>query len=202
VEQGWPGVAVVVLAGGGSRRLGGRDKLTSPFPGEHDAGTLLDAVLAGIPEPVPVVLVGPPRPTARPVTTARERPPGGGPAAAVAAGARALTAAPAVVVVLAGDAPFAPRAVSRLLAALGADPDAEVAVAVDRTGRVQPLLAAYRAGVLRRVTAGDLAGRPARSLLDGLRLAAVEVDAETALDVDTAGDLDAARRTARAARPS
>lgn len=89
----WAGCALVVPAGGGSRRMG-TDKLAAPL----GTSTVLGELLARVPAGVPVVVVGPTRPlpaSAGPdrVVVAREDPPGGGPAAAVAAGLRALTAA-------------------------------------------------------------------------------------------------------------
>ncbi|WP_345714104.1 NTP transferase domain-containing protein, partial [Kineococcus glutinatus] len=63
------GVVVVVLAGGAGRRFAGAgpDKVAAPLDGR----SLLDHLLAGLPPQLPVVVVGPPRPTARPVTTTR-----------------------------------------------------------------------------------------------------------------------------------
>ncbi|MYT07128.1 NTP transferase domain-containing protein, partial [Streptomyces sviceus] len=73
---------VVVLAGGAARRLDGADK-----PGVRVGGrALLDRVLAACDDAATTVFVADPRPTARPVTWAREDPPGGGPLAALDAG--------------------------------------------------------------------------------------------------------------------
>lgn len=191
----WEGCAVVVLAGGASERMGS-DKLVELFPGPS---TVLDAVLAGLPDDVPVVVVGPPRPTVRPVLTVSEDPPGGGPAAGIAAGVAALRETPTpLVVVLAGDAPFAPAAVPGLLTQLRRDPAADVAVALGADGRPQPLLAVYRTPALAAATAADLTSRPARALMDHLAAVHVPVPEVTTLDVDTPADLEAARRTARA----
>lgn len=91
---------VVVLAGGGGRRLGGVDK-----PGLTVGGsTLLDRVLSACGDAGSIVVVGPERPTSRPVTWAREDPPGGGPLAGLAAGV-AHVGAP-VTLLLAADLPF------------------------------------------------------------------------------------------------
>lgn len=175
---GWAGCALVVPAGGSSRRLG-TDKLAEPL----GTSTVLGELLRRVPPGVPVAVVGPDRalpPDTWParVVTVRERPPGGGPAAAVGAGLRALTGAgvladhpgrpprlarrpagpPAgppgtevadVLVVLAGDAPWSPLAVPAVVAALrAAPPEVGCAVAVDADGRHQVLLAAHRLGTL------------------------------------------------------
>ncbi|MDF4251785.1 DUF6457 domain-containing protein [Streptomyces sp. WMMB303] len=80
----------LVLAGGGARRLGGADKPAVTVGGR----TLLDRVLAACGDATATVVVGPRRPTCRPVLWAREEPPGGGPLAALQAGLDALAAAP------------------------------------------------------------------------------------------------------------
>ena len=133
-----PPVAVVVLAGGRSRRFGS-DKLAAPLRGS----TVLDETLAGLPVDWPVVVVGDRRTTMRSVTWTREEPPGGGPLAGVAAGL-ALVAAE-VVAVVAGDMPDAGPALADLVATLrAAPPEVEAVVATDAEGVANPLLAAYR----------------------------------------------------------
>lgn len=197
---GWAGCALVVPAGGGSRRMGS-DKLAAPL----GASTVLGEMLARVPPGVPVAVVGPTRPLptdARPdrVVTACEDPPGGGPAAAAAAGLEALAAAGAldgvdVVVVLAGDAPWAPLAVPAVVAALRcAPPGTGCAVAVDADGRLQVLLAAHRSGSLRARLAPGVApaGRPARWLV-GEDPVTVAVPADLLADVDTPEQLTVAR---------
>lgn len=135
---------VVVLAGGAARRLGGADK-----PGVRVGGrALLDRVLAACADARTTVVVADPRPTARPVTWAREDPPGGGPLAALGAGLHHTTAQD--VVVLSADLPFlAADTVQHLLTALRTS-DADGALLTDAEGRDQPLVAAYRADALRR----------------------------------------------------
>ncbi|MFG2323976.1 NTP transferase domain-containing protein [Streptomyces sp. NPDC048568] len=153
------GYDAVVLAGGAARRLGGADK-----PGLRVGGrALLDRVLAACAGARTTVVVAGPRPTARPVTWAREDPPGGGPLAALAAGLRHTTAE--FVVVLSADLPFLGEpTVARLLSALAAG-EADGVLLTDADGRDQPLVAAYRASAVRRelaAMAGDRAGRKAR----------------------------------------
>ncbi|MFE0949307.1 NTP transferase domain-containing protein [Streptomyces mutabilis] len=196
------GYDAVVLAGGAARRLGGADK-----PGLRVGGrALLDRVLAACAGARTTVVVSSPRPTARPVTWAREDPPGGGPLAALAAGLGHTTAEH--VAVLSADLPFlAGPTVGRLLSALAAS-DADGALLTDADGRDQPLVAAYRASALRRELAalsrggaggtgrGDLTGLPLRRLTGALRLTRVP-DAVASFDCDTWDDIATVRARIR-----
>lgn len=206
----------VVLAGGAARRLGGTDKPALPVGGLM----LLDRVLAACAAADGTVVVGPRRPTVRPVRWAREEPPGGGPVPALAAGLAALSAigppaagpaggsggsgAPVadVVVVLAADLPFLTAATVGALAdaAAGAGSAAEGVVLTDADGRDQPLAAAYRWEPLRRELAllageyGGLAGLPLRLLTGELALRRMaDPTGEASFDCDTWEDVAAAR---------
>ncbi|NNN34311.1 molybdenum cofactor guanylyltransferase [Streptomyces sp. S3(2020)] len=208
---------VVVLAGGAARRLGGADK-----PGVRVGGrALLDRVLAACADARTTVVVATPRPTARPVTWAREDPPGGGPLAALGAGLHHTTAPD--VVVLSADLPFlAADTVQQLLNALRTS-DSDGALLTDAEGRDQPLVAAYRASALRReltalADASDggpvppagtgptgptgstgptgLTGLPLRRLTAGLHLTRVP-DPVASFDCDTWDDIAAARARIR-----
>ena len=176
----------IVLAGGRGRRLGGIDKPALLVGGR----SLLDTALAACTGARVTVVVGPRRATVRDVRWTLESPPGSGPLAALAAGVAELgTDASGVVVVLAADLPSVDaRVVGRLLAAARSSVDG--AAVVDGTGRVQPLLAAYRRPALKRALQAvhDPRNRPVRSILDRLRLVAV-VDAGAAADIDTPDDL-------------
>lgn len=128
-----PAWAVVVLTGGGSRRMG-QDKATLDVAG----ATLLDRTLGGIPAGIDVIVAGPPVAVARSgVRFAQEDPPGGGPVAGLEA-ALTTVAAP-VVVVLATDLPLVGTLPEGLVQALldtdegGRVPDA--VLAADATGR-------------------------------------------------------------------
>jgi len=101
------------------------------------------------------------------------------------------------VLVLACDMPFAAGAIPALLAAASAAPDALGAWGVDGDGREQPLLAVYRAGLLKEQLAelaagGVLTGRSMRELTAGGAMVAVPV-AGAAADADTWDDVERLR---------
>ncbi|MEU3362712.1 NTP transferase domain-containing protein [Streptomyces pseudogriseolus] len=185
-----------MLAGGAARRLGGADKPAVRVGGRP----LLDRVLAACADARTTVVVADPRPTARPVTWAREDPPGGGPVAALDAGLRHVTAEH--VVLLSADLPFLDgRTVGALLDALrrGA---ADGVLLTDADGRDQPLVAAYRTPSLRRELAalsarhGGTAGLPLRRLTGALDLLRIS-DPVASFDCDTWDDIATARARIR-----
>ncbi|NGN70254.1 molybdenum cofactor guanylyltransferase [Streptomyces sp. A7024] len=189
---------VVVLTGGGARRLGGVDKPALTVGGR----TLLDRVLAACPDAARTVVVGPRRPTSRPVTWAREQPQGGGPLAALKAGVDA-TDAP-VVLALSGDLPFLDTPTTTALRhTLATVPAADAALLTDPDGRDQPLVAAYRADPLRRELAllaaehGTLTGLPLRLLTHELNLHRLPAATAATFDCDTWEDLATARARIR-----
>jgi len=214
---------VVVLAGGGSRRLG-RDKLAADLDGRTVLTALLDGVRAEVPG-AQLVVVGPPERASAGALVVQEDPPGCGPVAGLAAGLDAgfdaglvaglLAGSPVptrsqppddLVAVLAGDQPFAAAALSALASALLATPagasDAPAApdgaIGVDEDGRDQPLLAVYRVGPLRRALAEvsgrrGLAGARVRDVVARLDLVRVPLPQTAVLDVDTEPDLQRAR---------
>ncbi|MBL1116326.1 molybdenum cofactor guanylyltransferase [Streptomyces sp. 110] len=184
----------MILAGGAARRLGGVDKPALRVGGR----ALLDRVLDACRGAGRTVVVGPRRPTARPVRWAREEPPGGGPVAAVDAGIRQTTAP--VVLVLSADLPFLTHeTVETLLTGLQ---DTEGAVLIDPDGREQPLVAAYRAEALRREIGllatehGGLGGLPLRLLVSELALARLQ-HSTASFDCDTWEDITTARARIR-----
>ena len=179
--------AAVVLAGGRGRRLGGVDKAALQV-GDR---SLLDTALAACSGAARTVVVGPTRPTGPAVRWALESPPGSGPVAALSAGIAELSAEVGVVVGLAADLPAVDVAtVGRLLEAVDVATADGVAL-VDGTGRVQPLLAAYRLPALRRALneVGDGRDLPVRRLLDHLTLATIPDQDGAATDIDTPQDL-------------
>lgn len=185
-HHGRMSVTAIVLCGGGSTRFGA-DKTRQRL----GASTVLDHLVASLAPQWSVVAVGPPRPLGREVTWAREDPAGGGPLAGIASGMRHV--ATELVVVLAGDMPFAGAPAARLVAALIADPRPDAVTALDGDGRSNPLLTAYRSAEVRRALPSDPAGAPARLLLDTLEHTTLRVPDEESLDVDTPDALEVAR---------
>jgi molybdopterin-guanine dinucleotide biosynthesis protein A len=180
----------IVLAGGAARRLGG---LAKP---DLDVGgaSLLDRVLAAVPDAARVVVVGPARAVGRPVVWRRETPPGGGPVAALAAGLPATSAE--VVLVLAADLPFVAPAVPQLRAAVTAS---AAAFLVDPGGRVNYLAAAWRRPAL-LAALGALAspdGVAMRDLVAGVGWVPVPDTGGWGRDCDTWDDVGAARAAVR-----
>ncbi|MEU0911881.1 NTP transferase domain-containing protein [Streptomyces althioticus] len=186
----------VVLAGGAARRLGGADKPAVRVGGRP----LLDRVLAACADARATVVVAVPRPTARPVTWAREDPPGGGPLAAIEAGLRHVTAEH--VVLLSADLPFLDgRTVAALLDTLRRG-TVDGVLLTDSDGRDQPLVAAYRAPSLRRELAalsgahGGTTGLPLRRLTGALDLLRISGPVAS-FDCDTWDDIATARARIR-----
>ncbi|MEU4198585.1 NTP transferase domain-containing protein [Streptomyces sp. NPDC045470] len=189
---------MIVPAGGAARRLGGVDKPAVSVGGRP----LLDRVLDACADATTAVVVGPARPTVRPVVHAREEPPGGGPLAALDAGLRHSTAP--VVLVLSADLPFLTGVTVRALLAAAAQDGADGALLRDTEGRDQPLVAAYRAEPLRRALDGvraehgALTGLPLRALTGRLALRRVpDPTAAASFDCDTWEDIEAARARIR-----
>jgi molybdopterin-guanine dinucleotide biosynthesis protein A len=202
----------VVLAGGGARRLGGADKPALTVGGR----SLLDRVLSACTDATTTVVVGPRRPTHRPVVWVREEPQGGGPLAALDAGLRSATQE--TVLVLSADLPFLRAETVRTLLTAADHGDRHTHSGQDtgpfegalvNDGRDQPLLAAYRTEPLRRELSlmrtehGSLTGLPLRLLLPELRLRRVSIavgqgpTTSDALDCDTWDDVAAARARIR-----
>lgn len=191
-------VDAIILAGGRSSRLGGVAKASLLRGGRTLLQLAVDAARAAGGR---VVVVGPEARTTAPVRFVRERPVFGGPAAAIAAGLDALrddvaAEGPAQVAVLACDMPDAASALAAVLEAAATGTGTDGWVAVDDSGREQPLLAVYhREALERRVAAlrasqpsGDLAGVSVRQLLAGLVLRQVPIPDGGSADVDTWAD--------------
>jgi len=189
----------VVLAGGGSRRMGGVDKMTLDVGGRQ----LLDRVLLAVAAAERVVAVGPVRElqVGHPcLGWVQEDPSGGGPVAGLAAGLGRLATPLAAsvepaefVAVLAGDLPFVDdRVVRQLRSALSAAPDCAGALLVDATGRDQPLIGVWRAAPLRAALPAEPAGCSVWRMLAQLTVIRVS-SGRPMLDCDTPYELDIAR---------
>ena len=177
----------VVLAGGGSQRLG-TDKTRLLVDGE----TSLDRVLRAVGGARRRVVVGAPRPVRTEVVWTREDPPGSGPAAGVVA-ALGLASAPRVVL-LAADSPYVTAStVARLLAAL---PGQRAVSLVDDDGRRQHLITAAHTDALRAAAAARPTWTDAamHELLAPLDAVPVAAEGRETLDLDTPQQVDATRR--------
>jgi molybdopterin-guanine dinucleotide biosynthesis protein A len=176
----------VVLAGGEAQRLGGADKASLRIGGR----SLLDRALDALSDAGRVIVVGPRRPTPRPVTWARESPVGSGPLAATAAGVEHVGAE--ALIVLAVDYPFVDgRVVAALLEAMG---EHDGAALTDDEGNLHYVAGAYRVASvragLRRWDSDENASM--RRVFSNLDVIEVRND-RAALDIDNPEDLEAAR---------
>jgi len=190
---------VIVLCGGTSRRMTGRDKTRESLAGT----TVLDHLLDALPSGWAVICVGEERATTRSVEWCRESPVGGGPLAGIAAGLEHLEDLRGVerlerpdaeiCVVVGGDMPFAAPALPTLVAALNAQPGLDAVLASDPGGRTQPLLAAYRCEALRAALPREPGGARLMTVVDALVTGTVACEVRTTLDVDTPEALERAR---------
>ena len=186
------GYDVIVLAGGGGRRLGGLDKAALQVGNR----SLLDRVLDACGRADRIVVVGPRRDADRPVRWTREDPPGGGPVAGLVAGLPLTRAA--VVIVLAVDLPFLTAATVDRLATAAVGGRSDGAILTDASGRDQPLIAAYRREALdRRLgTFDEPAGTAISALIRELDLVRLPDADAVSTDCDTWEELERARARA------
>lgn len=153
--------AAIVLAGGGSRRMGSPKALLD-WHGEplvHRAARVLGTVCAPV---IVVAAPGQPLPLPAGAELAVDAAPDRGPLEGVAAGVAALAGRTGAAFLAAVDLPLLDPALVRALLAALAGHDAAVPV---RDGRDQPLAAAYDVRTLAR----------ARTLLDGGRARALDL---------------------------
>ncbi|MBS2531313.1 NTP transferase domain-containing protein [Catenulispora sp. NF23] len=177
---------VIVLAGGGARRLGGADKPALEVGGV----SLLDRVLAACRDAASVAVVGPPRQVSRAVVFTREYPPGGGPVPALAAGLTVGSAG--LVAVFAADLPFLDaEAVTVLRRSLTAD----AVLYTDARGKDQLLAALYRRNKLAAALEALPGLRGARlfSVLNTLEVTRIPDTRGATTDCDTWDAVHAAR---------
>jgi molybdopterin-guanine dinucleotide biosynthesis protein A len=184
--------AAIILAGGRSSRLG-----TAKPDVLLGARSLLQRTLQAV-HPRPAVVVGPSRLAqtmgpARGVTVVREHPPFGGPAAAIAAAIAELDRrrVPAArVLLLACDLVHPGPAAAALLS----EPPGDVGLVLrDGAGQIQWLCSLYPSSLLRAAAGAARAGMSVAALLDALPRRELPVDSDLVTDIDTPGDLLAAR---------
>ena len=89
--------------------------------------------------------------------------------------------------------PFAGPALPALVEALSAQPGLDAVLAADPDGRLQPLLAAYRPGVLRAALPREPGGARLMAVVDALVVGTLDCEAQITLDVDTPEALERAR---------
>jgi molybdenum cofactor guanylyltransferase len=198
------GMAAVVLAGGGAKRMGGAAKPVRRVGGV----ALLARVLAATAAATPRVVVGPLELVPllpRGVSLTQENPPGAGPVAATAAGVGLLSGAiddETSIALLAADLPFLTPSTVDALAEAATGEGYDAAVLVDDTGRPQWLCGVWRAVSLtgRLDELGDPGGHGMRDLVEGLRVARVQSPIEAPppwFDCDTEDDLRRAEELIR-----
>ncbi len=186
----------ILLAGGGSARMAGRNKLELLVGGVP----LLERALTAATDARHVVLMGDQIARWADYHWIAEEPRGSGPAYCVAYGVRELELLSRTssddlspIVLIAGDMPFAASAIPRLLTAL---PRHDAAVLTDDSGREQYLLAAWnRTSLLAQ--ARDIAPHSAvRSLYENASIVRVGAKSGEAMDCDTPTALTRAREFA------
>lgn len=196
-------VAGVVLAGGRSRRMG-RTKALVEVDGRPMAERVLDALYAGGCSPLAIVGGDPGElaPLSAPVWP--DAHPDAGPVGGIAHALRRCSERDAetdnkartgrrldAVVIVPCDLPWLSAAVvEQLVVGLVRASDADVCVA--RTDRLEPLVAIWRVGAVRRVERAFESGvRAAHELLGRVRVVAVPVEPATVKNVNSPGDLSA-----------
>jgi len=191
-QDGPVAYTAIVLAGGTSRRFAEAGASLNKLTLAREGRTLLAGIIDGLHEAevAQIIVVGQQQPDLPPgVSWTFEVPTGGGPAAGLAAGLE--LAACEVTVVLAGDAPRGPLAVTALVAALDrANSSIDGVILSDESGRLQPLCAAYRTAALRSAlkSMSDLTGASMRTLIERLNLEPLPDEWRAAVDIDTPTD--------------
>ena len=197
-------IAVIVLAAGLARRMGGRQKLLLPLEGKPVVRWSVEGVLAHAGDVV--VVTGRDDPAVRaalaglPLRFVVNPCPEDGQGSSIAAGAKALPAAASAALVALGDQPRLPPDVIPALLAVRARTGKAIVAPVYRGTRGTPVLFAAEVFPELAALAGD-AG--ARSVVDARaeRVAAVDIDAPVPVDVDTPEDLARLGRGRRRPRP-
>lgn len=192
--------AAIILTGGRSSRFSGRHT-----PGIEIAGTPVIASLlatveaAGVGEIIVCGSAAGIDASALPrVQVVAEEPAFGGPLHGISCALAALPAGERVILVLAGDMPaITASLLDRLRESAAA---ASPAAAVDPSGRVQFLCAAWPEAVLRDAVAGlgSAVGLPVKALYRDREITLIPATESELIDIDTPADLDRAARAADA----
>ncbi|EHR61805.1 molybdopterin-guanine dinucleotide biosynthesis protein A [Saccharomonospora cyanea NA-134] len=166
--------------------MGGVDKAMLRVGGTP----LLHRVVEALRDVDPVVVVGPRREGLPGVRWTREEPPGSGPVAGLAAALAVLEHRVDTVAVLAADlAGVTSNTITRLVAALDSDEEADGAVLVDADGRRQWLVGVWRRRSLDTAVPADPRGASLRGTLGASSIVEVPALAGEAHDVDSPDDL-------------
>lgn len=192
--------AAIILTGGRSSRFGGRHTPGIEIAGSPVIASLLTTVeAAGVGE---VVVCGSPTGIdAGMLSRLRlidEEPAFGGPLHGISCALAALPAGERIILLLAGDMPSVTVALlDRLRAAVTAGTPA---AAVDPSGRVQFLCAAWPEATLRHAVTGvgPAAGLPVRALYRSRDVTLIPATEAELIDIDTPADLARAERAADA----
>lgn len=178
--------SAVILAGGRGLRAGGIDKAQLQL----NDRTFLAGIISDIPVEVSVYVVGPIRPTPRPVTFVHESETYGGPVSALHSAVASL--ATPVACIIAVDMPRVGPVISRLARNWRGE---DALIARDFEGRIQPLCGAYSLAALRAALddMGKTFGASMHSLLKRLDVKEFPLDSaesQALWDVDVPSDLD------------
>lgn len=181
--------SIIVLTGGTSARFGS-DKSLALINGH----TLIELVLASIPDEVDVIIVGAdPKFAGRSYRCVQEQPISGGPVAGFKAGLEICTSE--IVGLIATDMPFATTPVINLFNSIKSHDDG--VMYVDDVGFKQPLAAVYRVEAVENafIIMGRVEGKSMRELTSLLTIAEVTMSPDVMgalIDIDTPADLELA----------
>ncbi|MGO1944167.1 MAG: twin-arginine translocase subunit TatC [Ancrocorticia sp.] len=197
--------AVIILAGGTAKRMGGVSKPDVVVGGQRLLDRALAEVGAAVPG-APIVVVAPQSVSVpKGVIRVLEYPPLGGPMAGISAALGAIRSLQTYrpdgfIALLTCDAPLAPRLYPKLIeAAIAPQQDSGQLVAgaipefvgADGNRHSQFLHGVFRGGALEQLTAGDVRDTSVRAVFGQLRLNRVDDADRVGMDVDTWDDAKA-----------
>lgn len=189
-------LAVVILAGGRSERMGGIDKSTIRLNGTR----LIDHQLAGVQSlgiDKNFIVIVSTKHLAAGITHTAEKPAYGGPLAGISASLSVIPDSVKRVAILSVDAPDSWQLLPDLAAALERNAERDAAIIKDDAGIANPLCSVWRSGRLRASLAeiGEAQNKPARALVrhsewvsvDG---AGLEVDYDSLAELQVRGAVE------------